>query len=287
VLALSTDPAHSLGDVLGVRLGDDITHPTGAPSALGAREIDARGLMAARRRRYLDAVAEVFDALRGDSSFDPAFDRTVVEDLIDLAPPGIDELFGLLEVVDALEGSYDTVVVDNAPTGHALRLLEMPAAALEWVHAFMEILLKYRKVIGLGDLGADLVALARDLRHLQALLRDPGRTRAVVVTRAAALPRLETGRLVKALGRLGIPVGAVVVNALTSMRGRAAEPLCSRCRRAAREEQGIVSALAADLRRVPAAIIGTAAVAPPPRGVASLSRWPRTWEMLGAGRSQS
>src|SRR5207237_2329645 len=123
--------------------GDAPRPPPAAPPDLSAREIDARGLMAARRRRYLDAVQDVFDALRGDSSFDPTFDRTVVEDLIDLAPPGLDELFGLLEVVPALERSaYDIVVVDTAPTGHALRLLEMPEAALDWVHAFMEILLQ-------------------------------------------------------------------------------------------------------------------------------------------------
>jgi arsenite-transporting ATPase len=261
-----------------VALGDDDRHPPGAPPGLRAREVDARGLMAARRRRYLDAVGDVFDALRGDSSFDPTFDRTVVEDLIDLAPPGIDELFGLLEVVQALEESYDTVVVDTAPTGHALRLLEMPEAALEWVHAFMEILLKYRKVIGLGDLGADLVALARDLRRLGALLRDPDRTRAVAVTRAAELPRLETGRLVKALGGLGVAVGGVIVNALTSL----AEPLCSGCRQATRAERASVNALVADLG-TPAPIFGAPAVSPPPRGIAALSRWQRTWEPLSVG----
>ena len=279
VLLVSTDPAHSLGDVLGVPLGDEARRPPGAPPDLSAREIDARGLMAARRRRYLDAVQDVFDALRGDSSFDPTFDRTVVEDLIDLAPPGLDELFGLLEVVPALEQSYDTVVVDGAPTGHALRLLDMPEAALEWVHAFMAILLKYRKIIGLGDLGADLVALARDLRHLHALLTDPRRTRAFAVTRPAELPRLETGRLVSALTKLGVAVGGVIVNALTP----ADEPSCARCRRASRAEGKAVRALVADLKRArprPALIVSAPAMTPPPRGVAALSRWRRSWALL-------
>jgi len=279
VLVLSVDPAHSLGDVLGVSLGDDARHPPGAPAGLHAREIDAPALFASQRARYLAAVGEVFDALRGDSSFDPAFDRTVVEDLIDLAPPGIDELLGLLEVVEALDRSaYDVVVVDTAPTGHALRLLEMPEAALEWVHAFMEILLKYRKVIGLGDLGADLVALARDLRRLGALLRDPDRCRALVITRAAALPRLETARLVRALNRFGVTVGGVIVNALTS-----GEPLCARCRQATRAEQASVKALLVDLKD-PTTIVRTPALAPPPRGVRALSRWQRSWELMSAAR---
>ena len=290
VLVLSADPAHSLGDALDVPLGDEARHPPGAPPGLLAREIDAPALMATRRRRYLDAVREVFDALRGDSSFDPTFDRAVVEDLIDLAPPGLDELFGLLEVVDALDRSYDTVVVDTAPTGHALRLLEMPESALEWVHAFMEILLKYRKVIGLGDLGADLVALARDLRRLQALLRDPDRARALVVTRAAALPRLETVRLVAALTRLGVAVGGVIVNALTSMAGRAAETLCSRCRQAARAEQGAVKTLVDDLKaakRTPTIIVRAPAQVPPPRGVRALSQWQRSWQLTSTPRGES
>jgi arsenite-transporting ATPase len=275
VLALSTDPAHSLGDVFDTALGDDTRRPPGAPSGLDAREIDAPRLLAARRERYLEAVQDVFDALRGDSSFDPAFDRVVVEDLIDLAPPGIDELFGLLAVLEALGGErpYDTVVVDTAPTGHALRLLEMPDAALEWVRAFMAILLKYRRVIGLGELGADLVTLSRDLRALQTLLGDRERTRALAVTRAAELPRLETQRLAAELGRLGVPLTAVIINALTP-------PGCARCRAAAAAERRAARALAAELRRArrsPVLIVGAPAAVPPPRGPRALARWRRTW----------
>jgi arsenite-transporting ATPase len=274
VLVLSTDPAHSLGDVLQTPLGDDARHVPGAPPGLDAREIDAPALMASRRRRYLDAVQQVFDALRGDSSLDPSFDRTVVEDLIDLAPPGLDELFGLLEVVEALDrSSYDTVVVDTAPTGHALRLLEMPESALEWVHAFMEILLKYRAVIGLGDLGADLVALARDLRRLGALLRDPACARALVVTRAAALPRLETVRLVRALDRLGVAVGGVIVNAVADSAG----PLCTRCRRLRTAEVRVMRALAAELPT--RTMVSAPLQMPPPRGVRAIARWQRRWAL--------
>ena len=163
----------------------------------------------------------------------------------------------------------------------------MPESALEWVHAFMEILLKYRKVIGLGDLGADLVALARDLRRLQTLLRDPDRARALVVTRAAALPRLETVRLVAALTRLGVAVGGVIVNALTSM---AAETLCSRCRQAARAERGAVKTLVDDLKaakRTPTIIVRAPAQVPPPRGVRALSQWHRSWQLPSTPRGES
>jgi arsenite-transporting ATPase len=263
VLLLSTDPAHSLGDVLDVTLSDQ---PREVAERLTARELDADRAFAARREQYRRSVDELFDDLSGGARFDATYDRLVVQDLIDLAPPGIDELFALFAVADALQGGYDVVVVDTAPTGHALRLLEMPEKALGWVHALLAILLKYRRVIGLGDLARTLTATARELRELQELLRDPGRALFVPVTRAAGLPRLETERLLRALRRLGIPAGPVLVNALTP-------PGCDRCGRAAGAEAREIAALR---RRTPA-MLAAPAVAPPPRGGRALLAFGRTW----------
>jgi arsenite-transporting ATPase len=263
VLLLSTDPAHSLGDVLDVTLADQ---PREVAERLTARELDADRAFAARREQYRRSVDELFDGLSGGARFDATYDRLVVQDLIDLAPPGIDELFALFAVADALQGGYDVVVVDTAPTGHALRLLEMPEKALGWVHALLAILLKYRRVIGLGDLARTLTATARELRELQELLRDPGRALFVPVTRAAGLPRLETERLLRALRRLGIPAGPVLVNALTP-------PGCDRCGRAAGAEAREIAALR---RRTPA-MLAAPAVAPPPRGGRALLAFGRTW----------
>src|SRR5262249_30938630 len=281
VLLLSVDPAHSLADVLA--LGEPLRPPRGTSIASPLRvdgidvvELDAQAAFAKRRARYRDAVDELFDGLRGGSSFDATFDRAVVQDLVDLAPSGLDELFGIVGVIEALwptggTAGYDVVVLDTAPTGHALRLLEMPTAALEWVRALLAILLKYRKVIGLGDLGADLVAVARDLRRLRELLGEPRQSRAVLVTRAAEMPRLETARLLAALRRLHVSVSGIVVNALTP-------PGCSRCRRAATQESHALDALRLPRRASrPCAIILAPAEAPPPRGVAALSRWREQW----------
>ena len=164
---------------------------------------------------------ELFDAIRGDSRFDVAFDRAVVRDLLDLAPGGLDELCALLTVTETLfppgaaAPRHDLVVVDTAPTGHTLRLLALPGLALEWVRALLTTLLKYRQILGLGALASDLVELSRGLRQLQTLLADPRQARVVVVTRAAALPRLETIRLLRRLDALGLTVSALIVNALT------------------------------------------------------------------------
>src|SRR5205085_8584888 len=172
---------------------------------------------------------ELFATLRGGSSFDAPYDRAVMQDLIELAPPGIDELFGLLAVIDALQ-RQDIVVVDTAPTGHALRLLELVAKAREWVQVLLQILLKYRPVTGLGRLAEGVTATARELREFDGLLHDPARTRFVAVTRAAALPRLETVRLLAALRRISVASPLLLVNALTP-------PGCSRCRQAAARER--------------------------------------------------
>jgi len=282
ILLLSTDPAHSLADVLAIPVGDD-PHPVPGAPRLRARELDADRVFAAKRARYCEAVDDLFAALRGGSRFDVAFDRTVVQDLIDLAPPGLDELFGILTVIEALfpePGAgrrYDTVVLDTAPTGHALRLLELPDAALEWVHALLEILLKYRKVIGLGELGMDLVTVSRDLRRLGALLRDRVETGLVAVTRPAELPRLETLRLLRRIGRLRIPLAAVLVNAVTP-------PGCARCRTISRREARQLTALRRECRspaRGRCGIIVAPAVAPPARGAAALARWRARWELDG------
>jgi arsenite-transporting ATPase len=277
LLILSTDPAHSLADVLEIPLGDAERAVPGVPG-LVARELDAEAAFQVRRERYEKAVDELFDGVLRGSRFDVAYDRRVVRELMDLAPPGLDELFGVLTLVDSLLRTdpppHDMVIVDTAPTGHALRLLAMPAGALEWVHALLAIVLKYRAVMGLGELASDLLDVARELRELAALLRDATRTRAVAVTRPAALPRLETERLLRGLRRLEIPVGAVVVNAVTP-------PGCPRCRRAAARERREMAALETAVRSAVGercAIISAPAESPPPGGVEGLEDWLRRWQ---------
>jgi arsenite-transporting ATPase len=259
VLLISTDPAHSVADVLEVPLGDDERPVPGAPEGLRARELDAGKAFAKWRERYRDKVDEVTGAFAPDSGG--------VQDLLDLTPPGIDELIAVSSLLDAAFGdggepAYDLVVVDTAPTGHALRLLEMPELALSWDHYLLSLLLKYREAVGLGDLAQELVALSRGLKRLEALLRDPERARFVAVTRAAELPRRETVRLLRSLKDLGIAVPAVVVNAVPPEG-------CPRCG-GSLQPRGLERC----------AIIKAPAAFPPPRGVARLAAWVRSWETL-------
>ena len=182
------------------------------------RELDAARALTARRVQLeaaLDEMASAAGAAAGRST----------KELLALAPPGIDELFGMLSVIDA-RADYAAILVDTAPTGHALRLLEMPDAARQWLQLLLRVLLKYRALVRPGQLGAELVELSKSIRDLQALLRDRRRTAFIVVTRAADLPRHETDRLLGRLRRLHLATPAVVVNALTL----APETKCARCR---------------------------------------------------------
>jgi arsenite-transporting ATPase len=267
VLLLSTDPAHSLGDVLATAVDDEPRAIESGLPNLAVRELDAGRALALRRVAIEAALQDILVAIGSRT----AGERGISE-LMDLAPPGIDELFGLLSVVEARE-QYRHIVLDMAPTGHALRLLEMPAAARAWVQLLLRVLLKYRGVVRPGRLAAELVELSKAVRRLHDQLRDPGHTRFVAVTRAAEVPRRETVRLMSRLRRLGITVSVLIVNARTLAPGA-----CPRCRSIDRLERRELAALAPPGRaRGECAIIQTPLAVPPPRGVAALDRWARTW----------
>jgi arsenite-transporting ATPase len=232
-----------------------------------------------RRESDRAAVEEFFEGLGHSSSFDASYDRAVILDLIDLAPPGLDELFAVLSILDALFAASgpartDLVILDTAPTGHALRLLQMPTIARQWAVALIGLLLKYRQVAAPGPLAAELVELSRGLRQLQALLADHARSSFIVVTRPAELPIAETRRLIAALDRMKMTVPAVILNAITPVR-----LACRRCRRMAAREAGDITRLRRRMayRRRRCVIIRTPAVAPPPTGVRALRRWTAAW----------
>jgi arsenite-transporting ATPase len=263
VLLLSTDPAHSLADVFGVEIGDREREL--APS-LWARELDAEKTLARLRERYREAVDALFDRLRGGSRFDASYDRAIARDLIDLSPPGIDELFALAGLDDALD-RYPLVIVDTAPTGHTLRLLALPQVATEWVHALLKLLVKYR--VGMDRLGEDLLAAAKALKRLSQLFADGARARFVAVTRPGELPALETARLIERLDELRMARSALLVNDVTP-------PGCRRCDAAHRSERSQIARLGRAARG--SAILLAPALVPPPTGAGALGSFAATWE---------
>jgi arsenite-transporting ATPase len=275
VLLISTDPAHSLSDVFGSRLDDEPRRAPGGPANLYCREIDAAASHERFRDRYLGAIDAAVGRFGRDLSA-PDTQRTVRQ-MMNLAPPGIDEVMAIAEVADVLENPAardTTIVTDTAPTGHVLRLLQTPALLREWTHALMAILLKYREIVTPGSLGALLLELSKRLRGLDTLLHDGRQATFVLVTRPALLPRQETVRLSSTLARLNIAVGGVIVNAVGGGD-------CSLCRSRIRGQTKEVRLLRRALgTRASYAIIEAPASMPPPHGARALAAWASTWRRV-------
>ena len=202
---ISVDPAHSLRDIFATQQ---------APSNLTVECIDTK----AKWRRFQDSIGRdiesAFDALtpRGMSV---AHDSEAMQRLVEIAPPGADELFAIIRLADLIvDESLAGVIVDTAPTGHFLRLLDLPKAAGEWVREFMRLLLRYKELIPAGSLGEELVRASRALKDLEAALRSD-RTSVIVVTRPQREVIDETRRLSENVRSRGIEIGGVIANYLT------------------------------------------------------------------------
>jgi arsenite-transporting ATPase len=254
-LLVSTDPAPSIGDVLGFDVGDA---EVGVPDAPGltARQMDATAAFARFRDEYRATIDKVFDGFLG-SSIDVSHDRAIIHELLALAPPGIDEVYALAALGETLdEGRYASIVVDPAPTGHLLRLLEMPALALAWAHQVMRLMLKYREVVHLDRAAEELLAFAKRTRRVRDLLGDPVRATLVIVALDEPLVRGETARLAGAVAALGVRVAGIVWN---------------------RVPAAVADPLPLD---VPLPQFVASEWTPPPRGMDALRGWLESWRSL-------
>ncbi len=210
---LGVDPAGSLADVLGLPVEAEGTEV--APG-LVARQLDADRAFADFRESYRDEVEEAFRRVGLDRS--ATLDRRVVTSLLELAPPGVDELLAVSALLEASDPGT-TRLVDTAPTGHLLRLLETPERALAWVHQLIRVLLKYRAAVGLDALAERLLDFSKRLKHLNLRFKDPRRSGAVMVTLPGPLDRAEAGRLLQRLEALGVAVAATIENRRTGGEG--------------------------------------------------------------------
>lgn len=234
VLIFSTDPAHSLSDGFGREVGTEITPIEGIPN-LSAQEIDAPKLLVDFTRRYREAIDEIFNSFLGGGEVKVEFDQEVMERLLDLSPPGIDEVIALIEVMELMEGcEFDIFVLDTAPTGHLIRFLEMPDIARDWLGAAMKALLKYRGMARLGSVAGLVMKYAKQVRKLRKQLLDAAGTEIVVVTIPEAMGVVEMKRLLQALSRFKIACRQIVINMVTPPND------CSFCSLKRDEEQRYV-----------------------------------------------
>ena len=197
VLLVSTDPASNLDQVLGVKLS---SHPTPVPSidGLSALNIDPEAAARAYRDRVIDpyrgalpadAVAGMEEQLSGACTVEVA---------------AFDEFTGF--IVDEKTGAqFDHVIFDTAPTGHTLRLLQLPAA--------------WAGFLASNERGASCLGPLSGLKTQQekyaaavAALSDAARTTLVLVTRPDRSAIREAERTSVELEELGLRNQFLIVN---------------------------------------------------------------------------
>jgi arsenite/tail-anchored protein-transporting ATPase len=202
---ISVDPAHSLRDVF--------AHDK-PPANLSVEIVDTRE----KWRRFRDSLGEEIERAIGamaPQGMTIAHDSDVMRKLVEIAPPGADELFAITRLADLIaDDSQRAIIVDTAPTGHFLRLIELPKTAGEWVKEFMRILLRYRELIPAGSLGEELLRASRALHSVEETLRsrDCG---VIVVTRPERVVVAESKRLIDSVQQRGMRVTRVIANYVT------------------------------------------------------------------------
>ncbi|MDI6815185.1 MAG: ArsA family ATPase, partial [Dehalococcoidales bacterium] len=180
VLAFSMDPAHALSDSFGCSIGDEVVPIEGVDNLYGI-EINPERLWEELKRDYKQDMDRVIDILLGGTEgANIQFDRKASSEVIELSPPGLNEIMALEKLMDFYEeGAYDLYVVDTAATGHLIRFLELPDLLIDWLQVLFKLLLKYRRILRLADLpkaGWKLLRTSKHVRQMQAALVDPERT---------------------------------------------------------------------------------------------------------------
>ena len=212
VLLLSTDPAHSVGDVLDLPVSETATPLSDLPN-LQVRALNAQTLLAEFKARYGDTLEILVE--RG--SFVDGEDLTPAWDL---GWPGLDELMGVLEIQRLFnEAEVDRIVVDMAPSGHSLHLFEMMDFLDNFLGGLEGFQEKHRVMVKSlsrnytpDETDAFLNKMRDDLARGRSLLQDEQRTACLVGAIAQPMSWLETQDFLASLQDLQIPCGGVFVN---------------------------------------------------------------------------
>lgn len=210
VLLVSTDPASNVGQVFGTEIGNQITVIT-AVHGLSALEIDPQAAAQAYRERIVGPV-------RG--KLPESVVRSIEEQLSGACTTEIaafDEFTALLTDPE-LVSQYDHIVFDTAPTGHTIRLLQLPGAWSEFLEQ------------GKGDascLGplAGLEKQRSQYADAVAALSDTQRTRLILVARAQASTLREVARTHDELAAIGLVNQQLVINGIFPADEVADDPL--------------------------------------------------------------
>lgn len=216
-LIVTTDPASNLADIFEQTIGHAEVPIHGLPN-LRAMEIDPDVATEAYRERALAPLRELL----------PEDSLAVVEE--QFRSPCATEIAAFDAFTDLLvEAAYDVIVFDTAPTGHTLRLLELP---FNWT-AHIESSAQGLGQTCIGPVDT-LEASKEKYRKAIATLQGPD-TRFVLVTQPEETPMYETRRAATELMDLGIPLGEVIINGVIP-ESEAVHPFFAKRRQAQLEQ---------------------------------------------------
>lgn len=196
-LVVTTDPASNVADVFKQEIGHKVT-PIAGVERLWAMEIDPDIATAEYKEAALSPMRELF----------PDELIKVMEE--QLNSPCTAEMASFDKFIDFMEDpEYDYVIFDTAPTGHTIRLLELP---VDWSRHIEE------SSKGSGQTCMGPVALLQESKakydRAIALLQDKSRTSFIFVVNPEATPIAETKRAAAELQRIGVMPAELIVNGL-------------------------------------------------------------------------
>nr|WP_314902138.1 arsenical pump-driving ATPase [uncultured Deefgea sp.] len=212
VLLVSTDPASNVGQVFGITIGNQITDIP-AVANLAALEIDPQAAAQVYRNRIVDPVRGVLpdDVVRGiEEQLSGACTTEIA---------AFDEFTSLL--IDSKQtADFDHIIFDTAPTGHTIRLLQLPGA---WSGFLAE---------GKGDASClgPLAGLEKQRAQYKAAvdaLADPIRTRLILVARAQQATLREVARSHEELADIGLAQQYLVINGVLPESEARQDPLAA------------------------------------------------------------
>ena len=232
----SVDPAPSLDDIFQSDISDQ-PHAVLGDSKFRASEMDAVAAFRGWAGRVRQMIDEATTAEVSSVHVDLWFERRLFSQLLESVPPGLDEILAVLRVLDLVRGQSSRVLIDMAPTGHALDLLRTPDRILVWTRLLLKSLAHHRTLALARDAGVKIAELGKSVRDLLGFLEDPRHTRVYAVMLPEALPDRQTERLIAELSKLRLSTAAIFVNRVLFKDD------VGRCRRCLRTRQWQLSTL--------------------------------------------
>ncbi|MFW9970894.1 MAG: ArsA family ATPase [Candidatus Odinarchaeota archaeon] len=224
-LIISTDPAHSLGDSLGIELPPGVPTPIKDIDNLTALEINPKANIAEfKGLTEINPLKEMGMENMADGM--QLFDG--LEDLTSMNPPGIDEALAFAKILEFLETDhdFDLVIFDTAPTGHTLRFLGLPETLSGWIGKLIKMRMRIGNMFSTlkrfftreekdsDDSLEVLERLHQSILNAKEDLTNPIKNSFIIVMIPEEMAILETGRLLNELVKYEIPVSNIIVNQL-------------------------------------------------------------------------